>query len=63
LKQIGYDVSDPETQELIVKVSEVGQPILEKFGINEESKILYFPYQETPLQILQLATEYFTEND
>jgi len=63
LKQIGYDVSDPETQELITKVSAIGQPIIEQFGINNKSKILYFPYQETPLNILQLATEYFTEDD
>jgi hypothetical protein len=63
LKQIGYDISDPETQELITKVSEFAQPILEKLGINDKSKILYFPFQETPLNILQLASEYFTVDD
>lgn len=63
LQKIGYDVSDPETQELIAKVSEVAKPIIESFQINDDSRILYFPYQETPLEIIQLATENFTEND
>jgi len=63
LEEIGYDVSDPETRELIVKVSEDAQPIIEEFEINNDSKILYFPYQEAPLDILQLATEYFSEDD
>jgi hypothetical protein len=63
LEQIGYDISDPDTQELISKVSEIVQPIFEQFGINDNSKILYFPYQETPLAILQLAKEYFSEDD
>ena len=61
LKQINYDVSDPETKEIIDKVSKIGQSIIEQFGINDKSKVLYFPYQETPLHILQLASNYYTD--
>ena len=63
LNQIGYDITDQETQELIAKVSDHSQPIIEQYGISDESNILYFPYQETPLAILQNAKKYFNQND
>ncbi len=63
LNKIGYDITDPETQELIAKVSVDSQAIIKQYGIDDESNILYFPYQETPLAILHNAKEYFSEDD
>jgi hypothetical protein len=63
LENIGYDVSDPDSKELITKVRDISKDILKKMNIKADSKILYFPYQETPLNILKIAKESFTEDD
>lgn len=60
LKQIGYDISDPENQELKTRVKKEAKHIIEKFQINDNSNILHFPCQETSTDILILARDYYS---
>ena len=59
LENIGYDVSDPDSKELITKVRDISKAIIKKMNIDSDTNILYFPYQETPLHILKIAKESF----
>ncbi|MEO2063244.1 MAG: hypothetical protein ABGW97_09700 [Christiangramia sp.] len=52
LERIGYEVSDPETQEEMQKLEEMCRPILERFNIRRESPFLFFSYQECSKDII-----------
>ena len=57
LSSLGYDISDIESQEIISRTLKISEPINKKFEIGENSKMLFFPYQEVPLDIMELANK------
>lgn len=57
LSSLGYDISDVETQELLKTTFKTSEPIIKELEIEENSKILFFPYQEVPLDIMELANK------
>lgn len=56
LGRLGYDLSDPETQEMLLKIKEICRPILEKYNLAGGNDFLYFGYQESTKEEKERAT-------
>ena len=57
--KLGYDLSDPETNNIVRKVKEISKPILDTYSLNENRGFLYFGYQESTKEEKQYSESCF----
>lgn len=59
LGKLGYDLSQPDTVKTLQSIKEICATLLEDFRINKDEPFMYFPYQESSLEVMQHASKMF----
>lgn len=59
LGKLGYDLSQPETLKTLHRIKEICAALLKEYQIDNDEPFLYFPYQESPKEVMQHAAKMF----